>query len=514
MSYRLQFEEIQQIIEQRESARKTHQLRESELHRQLYNLEEQLEQEQKEIQVLENDLAVLSHARTIYEILVEVEEVGVTRGDSWIIRQLEKARSLLPEPTPLTISEAIKGPLVDEWSQRYAQLYTDLSVRQVELYWHIAEKYESIGKTKKAIQALESARLICEKPDHKKEQYIETVQWLARLRREQIESVKDCLDAIELYEILNDALTLAHLWRNIAHYYEDDGNQSKALEAYEQCLVHLGQVNENHYALEQYNSNLEHIYRLGRGLGVPTEAEQRIYELAIVHYQNWNSVEGLDQVATLAEKCGLHEIKVAAIMTQRQILIVNQKASIIMQVNPILTSIPPELSNLLRETLSRCGPFSTDRELQAVFVDSRISPWRENVPQASSRAERVEVLINFLCDKHDARGENALILFLSVLKDRAHPGDACHQRLMNLVDDLRSNASPADASNTQPNPNAATIQNIRQELEIYERQLQRLKKQIASAGGEISAPVGLLEQHDQIAAKIESLQAELRSLER
>ncbi|MBN2394513.1 MAG: hypothetical protein JXR84_27520 [Anaerolineae bacterium] len=176
----------------------------------------------------------------------------------------------------------------------------------------------------------------------------------------------------------------------------------------------------------------------------------------------------------------------------------------------VLTDV---LYNQLRGVLSSCGPFSTDRELQAVFVDSRIGPWRENVPQASSRMERVEALVNFLCDKHDARGENALILFLSVLKDRAHSGDACHQHLANLVDDLRSSASPADASNPHSNPNAATIQNMRQELEIYERQLQRLKKQIASAGGETSAPVGILEQHDQIAAKVEFLQAELRSLE-
>ena len=57
------------------------------------------------------------------------------------------------------------------------------------------------------------------------------------------------------------------------------------------------------------------------------------------------------------------------------------------------------------------------------------------------------------------------------------------------------------------------IKQIRELLDIYERQRRRLNLQIASHGGETSAPIGMLEQRDEISRTIQKLEAELRNLQ-
>ncbi len=106
--------------------------------------------------------------------------------------------------------------------------------------------------------------------------------------------------------------------------------------------------------------------------------------------------------------------------------------------------LSPDLHRQVRQTLLQCGPFDSNRGVRAVFVDARLSPWRAGLPEAFSRAERVDAVIAYLLDQYNRDGENALLLFLHVLSDRSHPADACHRQLRELADALSRQSSGAD----------------------------------------------------------------------
>jgi len=99
--------------------------------------------------------------------------------------------------------------------------------------------------------------------------------------------------------------------------------------------------------------------------------------------------------------------------------------------------IPPQLYRRLNDTLLQCGAFVDVRSLEAIFSDARLSPWRQSLPEARSKAQRVQVMIDFLYQKtHNTSGKNALVLFLDVLKDQVHIEDALHHTLQELMLEL------------------------------------------------------------------------------
>ena len=98
-----------------------------------------------------------------------------------------------------------------------------------------------------------------------------------------------------------------------------------------------------------------------------------------------------------------------------------------------ISSIPSNLHNSLRTTLLECGSFNTVNELRAIFVDERLSPWRNRLPEADNITVRVERTIEFLHNQYNNVGENALVLLLDVLSERLDPTDDCHPRLANLA---------------------------------------------------------------------------------
>jgi hypothetical protein len=98
--------------------------------------------------------------------------------------------------------------------------------------------------------------------------------------------------------------------------------------------------------------------------------------------------------------------------------------------------IPSNLLKQLRSALLECGPFTSDQELKAIFIDERLSLWRNQIPQAQNSTERAERVIEFLYTRHNDKRENALGLFLRVLSERPDKGDACHQHLADLASEL------------------------------------------------------------------------------
>ena len=102
------------------------------------------------------------------------------------------------------------------------------------------------------------------------------------------------------------------------------------------------------------------------------------------------------------------------------------------------TGIPADLNKRLRDVLLSCGPFSSQQELQAIFVDARIHHWRNHLPEAGTIISRMERVVDFLWQQQNSSQENGLLLFLQVLSERLEPEDGCWQALQTLVQVLRN----------------------------------------------------------------------------
>lgn len=101
-----------------------------------------------------------------------------------------------------------------------------------------------------------------------------------------------------------------------------------------------------------------------------------------------------------------------------------------------MDGIPPDLLHRLRDFLLRCGPFESDQDLAVLFVDNRIYMWLHGVPVADTVRERVDRLITYLFDLYNSDGENALVLFLCVLRDHFCREDKCYQQAIELSVEL------------------------------------------------------------------------------
>lgn len=102
-----------------------------------------------------------------------------------------------------------------------------------------------------------------------------------------------------------------------------------------------------------------------------------------------------------------------------------------------MPSITPNLYTELQETLLRCAPFESDKELKAIFVDGRIAPWASLVPQATSARERVQATIDRLGRQtRQDTDQNGLVLLLQVLRDTVPVEDSLHGALDSLAERL------------------------------------------------------------------------------
>lgn len=108
-------------------------------------------------------------------------------------------------------------------------------------------------------------------------------------------------------------------------------------------------------------------------------------------------------------------------------------------------ALDPELYQRLRETLLRCGPFNDEHQLQAMFLDARLSPWRDHLSRANTTAGTVDGVILLLIEKSHAQYErDALALFLEVLAERIDPDDKCRQQVEELLQFLERSAGSSE----------------------------------------------------------------------
>ena len=100
--------------------------------------------------------------------------------------------------------------------------------------------------------------------------------------------------------------------------------------------------------------------------------------------------------------------------------------------------IPGALTRRLIDVLTQCGPFRNPRELEALFVDSRIHTWKEGLPQADSTGGRVALVVDYLYDQYNARGESALVLFLRVMAEQVDVSTACYEQLKAVAEQVQA----------------------------------------------------------------------------
>jgi formylglycine-generating enzyme required for sulfatase activity len=101
-----------------------------------------------------------------------------------------------------------------------------------------------------------------------------------------------------------------------------------------------------------------------------------------------------------------------------------------------MADIPARIYRRLCDALVQCACFADEAALRAIFADGRISAWRDTLRQTDSPAARVQATIAHLSERHNAHGENALVLLLRVLADQTPVDDARHRALAQLAADL------------------------------------------------------------------------------
>lgn len=92
-----------------------------------------------------------------------------------------------------------------------------------------------------------------------------------------------------------------------------------------------------------------------------------------------------------------------------------------------------DLLQSLRSTLRNYNEFSNNKTLETVFIDNRISQWRDQLPQPDQKEARVEQLILLLLNKHSRDEKSALLLFLEVLLSRSNSTDIRSGELQYLI---------------------------------------------------------------------------------
>ncbi len=100
----------------------------------------------------------------------------------------------------------------------------------------------------------------------------------------------------------------------------------------------------------------------------------------------------------------------------------------------------------LQETLLVCAPFDDFTALTHLFVDARIHPWRNAIRYRPNSVGLIDEVIFQLYEQQNQAGENALLLFLQVVRDRIDPDDACHGRLSMLIQEGQEALAKTPAS--------------------------------------------------------------------
>jgi len=89
-----------------------------------------------------------------------------------------------------------------------------------------------------------------------------------------------------------------------------------------------------------------------------------------------------------------------------------------------MSRISSDTHKEFRKVLMDSDELSTQARLRALFADPRLSSFKSSIPEASSVAERADLLIDFLVSRKLRSGESLVVVFLDVLRTKVDPDDA------------------------------------------------------------------------------------------
>jgi hypothetical protein len=106
----------------------------------------------------------------------------------------------------------------------------------------------------------------------------------------------------------------------------------------------------------------------------------------------------------------------------------------------------PELHTAIRQALIRTNAFGSNQDVRSLFIDPRLQPWRNNVPESGSPAGRASAVMAYLHDRANVQGQKALALLLQVL------GEEEPEQLGATLTSLAAQLDPSLADPQSPIP--------------------------------------------------------------
>lgn len=104
-----------------------------------------------------------------------------------------------------------------------------------------------------------------------------------------------------------------------------------------------------------------------------------------------------------------------------------------------------QLLDELRALLLQSESFDSTSALRSLFTGP-LRPFRDSLPEAHSKRERVDTTVAYLLDKaRGDTGENGLVLLIQALRGRVHPDDERHEHLGRIALHLEAALDPPPA---------------------------------------------------------------------
>lgn len=91
------------------------------------------------------------------------------------------------------------------------------------------------------------------------------------------------------------------------------------------------------------------------------------------------------------------------------------------------------LYNLCRTTLLKCNEFDDDASLRTVFITEDLYDFRNGLPSASNKADRVDRILDYMLAQWTSTRQPVLPIVLRALRDRYMAGNALHGELNDLA---------------------------------------------------------------------------------
>lgn len=124
-------------------------------------------------------------------------------------------------------------------------------------------------------------------------------------------------------------------------------------------------------------------------------------------------------------------------------------------------SLPPKLRHNLLENLVDHLAFESNPNLQTLFKDPRLKPWRNHVRDAEMPLQRASNALDAVIGQRNRQGENALVLLLTVLQERIDEENALHGTYQAYIDQVKNNlfsGKPTEKITNKAEPEQSTSQ--------------------------------------------------------